>query len=196
MLPLLTVLNKYCCNLHNCKKKVKAEVFWNTPISFINDVFIVVSLSCFINIFHASWGIPESVVNSTLAYVIIVCFALYPIGIQCFLYKRRASLRKRSFKKQYSNAYLYLGTTKQKYLIYPLFFFYRRLILAFVLLLFSKSLLTQYLTMMMTGGATIMLIVATKPFTSLSRNRAEMAQEFVIMVIMYHVFCFTDFVLD
>ena len=112
LLPLLTALNMYCCNLHDCKNKIKAEVFWNTPISFINDVFIVVSLCCLINIFNASWGIPESVVNSTLAYIILVCFALYPIGIQCFLYGRRSSLRKRSFKRKFSNAYLYLGTQK------------------------------------------------------------------------------------
>ena len=161
ILTLLAVTTKYCHNSDRCRKKLKGHVFWNMPISFINDVFIVAVMCCLINIFHASWGIPESILNSTLAYIILVCLTLYPIGVQCFLYKRRSSLRKRSFKRKFKNAYLYLSTKDQKYLVYPLFFFYRRLILAFVLMLFYESLITQYLTMMLTGGATMILILAT-----------------------------------
>ena len=40
------------------------------------------------------------------------------------------------------------------------------------------------------------MIGSQRPFLSENRNRAELAHEVVIICIMYHVLCFTDFVGD
>ena len=65
-----------------------------------------------------------------------------------------------------------------------------------IIILMPKYLFTQYFTVTVTGVATIALIGSQRPFISKNRNRAEILQEIVIICIMYHVLCFTDFVPD
>ena len=54
----------------------------------------------------------------------------------------------------------------------------------------------HYVTMVMTGVATIIMIGYAKPFQSKMRNLAEITEEVGTIVIMYHVFCFTDWLPD
>ena len=48
----------------------------------------------------------------------------------------------------------------------------------------------------MTGVFTIILLGYTKPFVSKWRNMFEAVEEYSIIVIMYHIFCFTDWLPD
>ena len=50
--------------------------------------------------------------------------------------------------------------------------------------------------MLMTSAANAVIIGATRPFNSERRNRNEFGQELLILFILYHVLCFTNFVLD
>ena len=84
--------------------------------------------------------------------------------------------------------------TEGNYLVYTLLFLYRRLAIAACVIYFDTSVTTQFVTVTMTGLATVMLLALKQPFSSKLRNTVEILEECGIMIINYHVFCFTDFV--
>ena len=77
-----------------------------------------------------------------------------------------------------------------------MFFYYRRLLVPLSVILFPTILILQYATLVMSGIFTIIVIGYNKPFKSSSRNKVEMFEEAGIIVIMYHIICFTDWVPD
>ena len=73
-------------------------------------------------------------------------------------------------------------------------FFFRRLMVATCVIYFESSVMTQFVTVTVTGLATVILLAVKRPFASKTRNTVEILEECSIMLINYHVFCFTDFV--
>lgn len=61
-------------------------------------------------------------------------------------------------------------------------------------MIFKDSLTTQFMAMILLGLVSMILIGVQKPFKH--SNVAEMGHEVVIILIMYHMFCFTEFVPD
>ena len=61
---------------------------------------------------------------------------------------------------------------------------------------FDSNLITQFITVTMTGLATVTLLAIRQPFKSAQRNKVEIMEECAIILTMYHIFCFTDFVAD
>ena len=56
--------------------------------------------------------------------------------------------------------------------------------------------IVHYLTLTLTGIFTVMLIGIKKPFKKKIRNTVEILEESVILMLMYHMFCFTDWIND
>ena len=54
---LLFLLNKCWPYVGRLKIKLKDIVFWNWPIQFLNESFIVIVINCLINIKYASWQV-------------------------------------------------------------------------------------------------------------------------------------------
>ena len=61
---------------------------------------------------------------------------------------------------------------------------------------FDFSLMTQFIIVVVTGIAVVMLLALRRPFVSSRRNKVEMLEECAIMITMYHIFCFTEFIPD
>ena len=169
-------------------------LFWQLPIQSIQDNYIVIVICALINLLYGSWGNGEAILNSSLAAITLVFLAIYPVYMQLYLYRRRDMLKKASFIRKYGAAYTNLRIIKDRFMFYPLIFYYRRLLLPFVILYFSRTLSMQFIAMMITGMVTIVAIIVRKPFKD--ANWFELSHEIVILLIMYHVFCFTDFVPD
>ena len=74
--------------------------------------------------------------NTGLSLSILGFLILYPFLMQSFLYYRRAHLKKKSFKKKYSQAYNGLEEKNLKFLLYPIFFYYRRILIPLSIILF------------------------------------------------------------
>ena len=79
---------------------------------------------------------------------------------------------------------------------YVTFFFVRRMVLSFSVVFNSKLLVVQFLTFIMTAIAQIILIGYVKPYKERSDNTQEILNEVISVVIMYHIFCFTDWLPD
>ena len=102
---LLTLLDKCFLSLTEVTRSFSGIVFWNWPIGFLNDSFIVIVISCLINIKYSSWEVKEAAINSGISWALLALACIYPAFMQGFLYKRRLSLKKPGFMRKYTAAY-------------------------------------------------------------------------------------------
>jgi hypothetical protein len=114
-------------------------VFWSWPIKFLNDSFIIIVISCLINIVYASWETKEAAINTGIAYALLIVISLYPAFMQLFLYYRREMLTKKSFLRKFGLAYQGLDAKDNKFLLYPLFSYYRRVAVPITIILFPTT---------------------------------------------------------
>ena len=103
-------------------------------------------------------------------------------------------MRNKKFIGKYGSAYEGLKETDGKYIFHTLFFFYRRLLIIVFLIFYKSLMITQYLTVTLTGLGVVILLALREPFKSSFQNKAEIMDECAIMITMYHVFCFTQFI--
>ena len=68
------------------------------------------------------------------------------------------------------------------------------MILAMAVVWLRKLLVFQFFIFVMCSVAQIILIGIVTPFKTRHENNLETANEVLTMLIMYHIFCFTDFV--
>ena len=116
--------------------------------------------------------------------------------MQVFLYKRRNSLTKPDFRRKYSLAYEGLDKNKDSFILYSLFSYYRRLLVIVSLIMIPKIFIAQYFVLTTTVLVIVIVIGYKRPFKEANRNRLELLDEGFIMLLMYHIFCLTDFVPD
>ena len=64
------------------------------------------------------------------------------------------------------------------------------------IIFFPETFIVQYFVMTMSGLATISLLMWQQPYQSQARNRMETVEELSILVIMYHIICFTEWMPD
>ena len=171
-------------------------VFWNWPIQFFNDSFIVIVINSLINIKYASWEVEEAAINTGISYALLVLACIYPVLMQAFLYKRRDLLTKYSFLRRFGSAYKGLDERENRFVLYPLFSYYRRLLVILSIIMLPNNFIVQYFAFAFSGMAIVFLLGYQRPFKEVSQNRAALSDEVFIMFYMYHIFCFTEFVPD
>ena len=86
-----------CCpsiryRLKKWKLSVRKFTFWNWPITFVRDSYIVIAICSLYNAAYAQWLTKESVLNSGLSILILVVFLVYPALLQLGLYQKQESL--------------------------------------------------------------------------------------------------------
>lgn len=197
LLLIVHIITVYCSRpCIKRRNRLRGRAFCNYPITYLRDSYVVIAMCCLYNYRYSSWDNPEASLNTNLSIGILIVLILYPILMQLFLYTNRSMLGHKSFLTKYNSAYPGLGTKDGKYFLYPLFFQYRRLLVPMTFIFWPNVIIAQYLTLVMTGVATIILIGYKRPYANKSDNRAEIVQESMIILIMYHVFCFTDWLPD
>ena len=144
--------------------KMKNFIFWNWPIIFLRDNFIVIITCALYNAKYADWSIFESWVNSGLSFAILSMLITYTILFHVFLYCRRKSLSKKAFAAKYGSSYEGLDTRYSGFILYPMIFYLRRILVPMSIILFPKFFVLHYFMITMTGIATIIIIGYQKPF--------------------------------
>jgi len=64
------------------------------------------------------------------------------------------------------------------------------------ILFFPEAFILHFFTLIMSGLTKIILLGSQMPFKSSSHNYAEIIDESSIFIVMYHMFCFTDWLFD
>lgn len=70
------------------------------------------------------------------------------------------------------------------------------MLIPLTIVVLPDSLMTQYLCVLFTGSATIVLVSHKWPFETPTMNRSQIVEEVFIMVLMYHILCFSDWMPD
>jgi len=78
----------------------------------------------------------------------------------------------------------------------PIWFLVRRLLLAFMVVFLSTTVIWQISLMAMNVIVQVILLGRVAPFKNRFSNHFEMFSETIVMMVMYHLVCFTPFVPD
>ena len=92
-LLLLHIITKYCSK--SCKKRrysMSGQVFWNWPMKFLVDSYIVIQICCLYCFKYRQWKNKESIINSALSITLLTLMLLYPLLTYLFLNSRRKLL--------------------------------------------------------------------------------------------------------
>ena len=60
-------------------KRLKSTIFWNWPIQFITESYIVFVICCLINVYNADLSTYETRANTIAAIVLLVFLTFYPL---------------------------------------------------------------------------------------------------------------------
>ena len=196
VLALLATLRCLCGICASQRDRLGSFLFWNWPIAFLRDSYVVIAICSLYNLRYRSWHNLEASTNTGFASGFLFLLTAYPLLSQLFLYWRRDMLDKKSFRDKFEEAYIGLSTKGRNYLIYPLFFYYRRLLVPLSVIFFPTAIIAQLLTMELTGLAMLVLIAFQQPFERSAQNKSQALQEMVILLITYNLLCFTAWLPD
>jgi hypothetical protein len=123
------------------RKKIVGGLFWNKIISFINESYVQLTVSCitnFVNFDLKSYGTIISTIVALFAFVVCLGF---PIFSFCFLYNNLRKLRTWQFKEKFESLYEGLAYKRGHYMVLaePFFSFARVLILISALIILQKN---------------------------------------------------------
>ena len=121
-----------------------------------------------------------------------------PLRLTHSLHKHKALLANKTFKQRFGSAYEEMRTNIEgNGLIKVVGYYYlRRLLLALTVVLLQDVLVIQFFNFVMSSIFNVILIGYIKPYNQQRLNETEMLNEVVTVFIMYHIFCFTDWVPD
>ena len=192
-----TCLARSCApGLRERQQRMRSFVFWRWPIGFLKDNYIVIAICSMYNLRYASWTIAEARLNSGISLGLLTFLVIYPFAIQAYLYTQRSLLSDQSFRASFGVAYRGLSLQGMNFLYQPLFYFMRRVLVPMSIIYYPKVFILHYSVLVLTGLATIVLLGVQRPFDTRIRNNAQILEESTIIVIMYHIFCFTDWMSD
>ena len=149
-------------------------MFWNWPINFIRDSYVVVSICCLYNTRYIQWHNDVVTTNSALAIGLLVMLLIYPLCLQLYLYRSQSKLKTEAFKHRCFAAYDRLATEESKFILQPIFYYYRCLLIPASVIIWPKFFIMQYFALILTSLAIVMLIGYKQPFSTKAHNTAEL----------------------
>lgn len=167
---------------------------WNGMIRTLNLTY----LKQFVNFALATQIIqfdnqdPQGSISSTMTLIIGLQLILFPFWAGYFLTANKKELYKRKVSDKYSSLYLGIKTDSDAALLSPMFFLIRRaLYVAFATLQVGMPYL-QVQLLVFSNSLYIIFIGLAKPHVTRKSYRLELLNEFITMLMCYHLFIFTQ----
>lgn len=115
-------------------------LIWNKVISFINEGYMLLSISCVTNFLVFRFDSLGTIVSSNITVIAVFVLVGFPIYSYTFLLKNRAKLHTKKFKEKYEALYEGLNYKRGHYLVLaePAFSFVRILIFTSSLILLQE----------------------------------------------------------
>jgi len=134
-------------------------------------------------------------VQSNTAFFIAAYVLIIPIFMMFFMLRNRENLNKPEFKARFSNMYADVHLKRSRFTIVyqPLFLFRRILFVAIPCTLVGYASIQIQLYSLFTSFY-IIFIINIDPHIERIKRRVEIFNEFVILIVGYHLFTFTNFV--
>jgi hypothetical protein len=121
-----------------------------------------------------------------------VHLVLFPIWAGGFLIKNREKLNKREIKAKFESLYLNLRRESKAQLIYPMVFLIRRMIFVLIATNWTKYPFFQVQAINFVNCLYFSFIGYFLPSQSHKTNKLELFNEFILQILFYHFFCFSE----
>ena len=132
--------------------------------------------------------------NLITSVVILLISLAFMILVWRLLATHRGKLKDKRIRRRYGAFYEYLRidipkTGLEKYVV---FYYIRRLVLSISIVFLGQQLVIQFFFFIFTAITSIILVGFIKPYVHRRDNNEELVNEVICIFIMYHIFCFTD----
>ena len=132
---------------------------------------------------------------SNLSIFCLVALIAFPLGYGIFLTTQFENLTNASIKDKHAEFYTQLKLRNGRMVVLqPIWFLTRRLLLAIIVVFLGSTVIWQIALMTMTVITQVIILGRVAPFTLPNKTRFEMFSEGIVMLVMYHLICFTPFV--
>jgi len=199
---VIYLLLKYCFDckvkvLRRWEKAVKEDLFWNDFITFLYASYIEIVFAVALNFTQVqwdTWGCYYSNFNFYL-YIPVAMFLPYVIGFFC--YWKYDDLPyyyiKRVFGAAYENIILY---ERPEAGLKPGIFLIHRQLIAGTLVFLPRAATFKCWCFILSCEAYTMFVTVVKPYPTPEEHKAEMFNLVCVVIILYHMLWFTEFVPD
>ena len=195
---LFLLLCLKCCKKYEGVERhritLKEKLVMNFLISMLFESYSQIVICCFINFKTISWGSTGVIIQTSFAILFWFGCVIFPIWLIWKLSKKFDRLESFKYRVVFGTFYedldLELG---KKVFLQPVFFLFRRVYMA-AMVLYVTSFTWQFIMLLIHLVASIVLLIILKPFSESKKVRAEMMNEYLLLIMFYHVICFTPFV--
>jgi hypothetical protein len=180
------------------RSKVTGHLFWNEPIQFLTETYMILTISTFTNFFVFKFDSFGKVISSSMTVIAFIVMIGLPIIATAVLLKNKENLRKEDFFHKWRYLYETLNFKRRgvAVLYEPLLFYSRILILAAALLFLQRLRSFQIIIAVWLTVAMFIYVGLVEPYTDKNKTFFEQFNEFCILVIVYFLMCFADTVPD
>ena len=168
----------------------------NFLITTLFESYSQIVICCFINFKTIAWSTTGVNIQTSFAILFWCGCIVFPIWIIFKLSKKFDRLKSLKYRIMFSSFYEDLDLERgKKVFLQPAFFLARRIQLA-AMVLFVTTFTWQFIFLSLHLVTAIVLLVLLQPFYEQQKVRAEMMNEVLLLIMFYHVMCFTPFVID
>ena len=178
---------------------LKFFIFGGT-IAFFSESFLLMTVSLMTNTLNFKFSDFGSLVNSLVTIVFAIFATGYLVFASTFFFNKIVKINKHKFefKRKFSMLYNDLNVKRNGKLafVHQLMSTWRKLILC-VVVVYMQSL--PVFSIFVLNFLSVAMLIATgliRPYKVKKLNTIDMVNEATALMVIYHLFCFSDFVLD
>jgi len=163
-------------------------IFWNMFIRMGSELFYPMLLA-------ACYTLMENRKMDYKNIAIVAVFAAYLVFTPIFMYQHREEVGSPQFQELYGAYTTNLETYKKpKAVQYPFVFLLRRTSLVLIIVFLRRNIVAQVLCAVHCSLLMLTWLIQFKPFDTGYKNKLECFNEFIVLVMSYIDFLFTDYV--
>lgn len=163
-------------------------IFWNMFIRTGSELYYPMLLA-------ACYTLMENRKTDYKNIAIAVVFSAYLVFTPIFMYQHREVIGSSQFQELYGAYTTNLETYKKpKAVQYPFIFLLRRTSLVLIIVFLRRNIVAQVLSAVHSSLLMLTWLIQVKPFDAEYKNKLECFNEFIVLVMSYIDFLFTDYV--
>ena len=200
---VLTLLD--CCNTKHKRaaqtsEYLRSNLFHNYIIGMMNESYSLLSVCTLIGFYHISFASYGDTIQTVTGMFFFAMLFIYPTVVYRILVRgwngNKWNENFHFLKDMFSHFFEELRTDIGPVaLIHPYWFLLRRLLMGIVVVVLRKHLCFQVFLKGM-SIVTAVIISGFVPFATTNKRNLEFFNEIIVMMVMYCIFCFSDFVPD
>ena len=188
-------LANLCCE--KFERSFKHSIYYRWIITVIFESYAIVAISCLIGLQVIGLDSKGLSVHSFLCIFFLVLITVTPFLIFRYVTYHFTKLNEQLVKKRVGTVYDELDLRKgKKILIQPVFFLLRRIVLAYTIVYMKDNFAGQVIVIYLQTLASVIILSSVHAFESKQRHRMEFFNEAILLLILYTILCFSDWLDD